>query len=101
MMVLPAETWMVMSLMFTPSNMARLVRNCSTASPVKSAGSPAMVKVAETTSADTPPGGAGGGEGGGGEGGGGDGGGGCIFVFRFFAPKFFVLLNLGLRFRYA
>ena len=42
---------------------------------MKSVESPAMVKVAETTGTEYPPGGAGGGEGGG-EGGGGDGGGG-------------------------
>ena len=65
-----------MSLMFTRSRLARAVRNCTWS---KSEGSPAMVKVAETTSAILPAGGVGGGEGGGGlgggEGGGGEGGG--------------------------
>ena len=67
-MVLPAVTRMVMSLMFTPSRLARLARNCARRAPAKSVESPAMVKVAETTStADAP----GGGLGGGGRGGGG------------------------------
>ena len=75
-MVLPAVTRMVMALTFTPSRLARAVRNCSAASSLKSDGLPAIAKVAETTTAAVPPGGAGGGDGGGGEGGGGDGGGG-------------------------
>ena len=75
-MVLPAVTRMLMSLRFTPSRLARLARNCARRAPVKSVESPAMVKVAETTStADAPGGKGGGGEGGGVEGGGGDGGG--------------------------
>ena len=75
-MVLPAVTRMVMSLMFTPSSLARLARNCARRAPAKSVESPAMVKVAETTStADAPGGGLGGGGRGGGEGGGGEGGG--------------------------
>ena len=67
MMVLPAVTRMAMPVMFTPSSLASAVRNCTWA---KSEGSPAMVKVAVTTSAVRPAGGMGGGEGGGGEGGG-------------------------------
>ena len=63
-MILPAVTRFVMSLMFTPSRLARLARNCARRAPVKSVESPAMVKVAETTStADAPGGGGGKGEG--------------------------------------
>jgi hypothetical protein len=77
-LVLPAETWMAMSLMFTSNRLARLARNCAWRAPVKSEGSHSMVNVAETTRKVDPPGGTGGGEGGGGEGGregGGKGGG--------------------------
>ena len=72
-MVLPAVTWMVMALTFTPSRLARALRNCSALVEVKSEGLPASAKVAETTTTSVPPGWAGGGEGGGGgDGGGGD-----------------------------
>ena len=64
MMVLPAVTWMVMSLTFTPSRLASAMRNCSATSPVKSEGLPATAKVAVVTREADPPGGAGGGEGG-------------------------------------
>jgi hypothetical protein len=46
-----------MSVMVTPIWLARLVRNCSATLPVKSEGSPAMAKVAETTSKADAPGG--------------------------------------------
>ena len=73
-MVLPAVTWMVMALTFTPSRLARALRNCSAMVEVKSEGLLAIAKVAETTTTSVPPGWAGGGEGGSGEGGRGDGG---------------------------
>ena len=64
MMVLPAVTRRVMPVMLTPSRLARAARNRTWRALVKSEGSPAMVKVAETMSTLDPPGGAGGGEGG-------------------------------------
>ena len=60
--ILPAMTWTVMSLMFTPSSRARLARKLYATSPVNSERLAAMEKVALTTSLlDEPPGGAGGG----------------------------------------